>query len=227
MIKFCRFKLDIPLIWREFKNGLPSGITELSPGVIIFLFNQAILRYLGEDALVSYTIISYVNSLAVMTMVGIAQGYQPLISYYYGQKRMEKCKLLFRYGIVAVVISSIAFTGGCLLGANGIVGLFISRDMTELYTYSAHVLRIFGLSFLIAGYNVVIGGYFTAIERPVEATGISISRTIVALILSLVILTTLFAGAGIWWSPLLAEGMTLVLTMVLVFNHKKKSKTVA
>ena len=227
VIKFRRFKLDILLIWREFKNGLPSGITELSTGLIIFLFNQVILRFLNEDALVSYTIISYVNSIAIMTMVGIAQGYQPLISYYYGQKRMEKCKSLFRYGIVAVVISSIAFTGGCLLGANGIVGLFISRDMTELYTYSAHVLRIFGLSFLIAGYNVVIGGYFTAIERPVEATGISISRTIVALILSLVILTTLFAGAGIWWSPLLAEGMTLVLTIILVFNHKKKSKTVA
>ena len=63
VIKFCKFSLDVPLIGREFKNGLSSGITEMSAGFIIFLFNQAIIRLLNEDALVSYTIISYVNSL--------------------------------------------------------------------------------------------------------------------------------------------------------------------
>lgn len=224
MIKFCRFKLDVPLVWREFKNGLSSGITELSTGLIIFLFNQAILKFLNEDALASYTIISYVNSIAAMTMVGIAQGYQPLISYYFGQKRIDKCRKLFRYGIAAVVVASIAFTGGCMLGANGIVSLFISPEMEELYAYSSQVLRIFALSFLIAGYNVVIGGYFTAVERPFEATGISVSRTILALIFSLAVLTDLFAGAGIWWSPLLAEGITLVLTMILLAGYRKKSK---
>lgn len=221
-IKFRRFRWDIPVIWREVKNGIPSGITELSTGLIIFLFNQAILKFLNEDALVSYTIISYVNSIAVMTMVGIAQGYQPLISYYFGQKRMDRCKRLLRYGIVAVIVASIAFTGGCLLGADGIVGLFLEKNMTELFAYSSGVLRIFALSFLIAGYNIVIGGYFTAVEEPVSATIISMGRSIVMLILSLGLLTMVFGGAGIWWSPLLAEALTLVFTLVFFFRYLKR-----
>lgn len=221
-IKFRRFRWDIPVIWREVKNGIPSGITELSTGLIIFLFNQAILKFLNEDALVSYTIISYVNSIAVMTMVGIAQGYQPLISYYFGQKRMDRCKKLLRYGIVAVIVASIAFTGGCLLGADGIVGLFLEKNMTELFAYSSGVLRIFTLSFLIAGYNIVIGGYFTAVEEPVSATIISMGRSIVMLILSLGLLTMIFGGAGIWWSPLLAEALTLVFTLVFFFRYLKR-----
>lgn len=221
-IKFRRFRWDIPVIWREVKNGIPSGITELSTGLIIFLFNQAILKFLNEDALVSYTIISYVNSIAVMTMVGIAQGYQPLISYYFGQKRMDRCKKLLRYGIVAVIVASIAFTGGCLLGADGIVGLFLEKNMTELFAYSSGVLRIFALSFLIAGYNIVIGGYFTAVEEPVSATIISMGRSIVMLILSLGLLTMIFGGAGIWWSPLLAEALTLVFTLVFFFRYLKR-----
>ena len=221
-IKFRRFRWDIPVIWREVKNGIPSGITELSAGLIIFLFNQAILKFLNEDALVSYTIISYVNSIAVMTMVGIAQGYQPLISYYFGQKRMDRCKKLLRYGIVAVIVTSIAFTGGCLLGADGIVGLFLEKNMTELSAYSSGVLRIFALSFLIAGYNIVIGGYFTAVEEPVSATIISMGRSIVMLILSLGLLTMIFGGAGIWWSPLLAEALTLVFTLVFFFRYLKR-----
>ena len=219
MIKFTRFRLDLPLIWRQIKNGIPSCITELSPGLIIFLFNQAILHYLNEDALVSYTIISYVNSLAVMTMVGIAQGYQPLISYYYGKGRMDKCGQLFRYGIFAVAAASAAFTLVCMTGTQNIVRLFISSADSSLIPYSVHVFRIFALSFLLAGYNVVIGAYFTAVERPVAATVISLARGMVMLALSLLVMAMIFGGAGIWWSPLLSEILSLVLTLIFLVPY--------
>ena len=219
VIKFVRFRIDLPLIWREIKNGIPSAITELSPGLIIFLFNQAILQYLNEDALVSYTIISYVNSLAVMTMVGIAQGYQPLISYYFGKSRMDKCGRLFRYGIVAVIISSILFTIPCLTGTEFIVHLFLESDKGSLFAYSVTVFRIFSLSFLLAGYNVVIGAYFTAVERPIAATVISFSRGMVMLIVSLVTLTALFGGAGIWWSPLVSEICSMIITLIFLIPY--------
>ena len=35
----------------------------------------------------------------------------------------------------------------------------------ELAVYSVRVFRIFTASFLLAGFNVVIGGYFTAVEK--------------------------------------------------------------
>lgn len=219
VIKFVKFHLDIPLIWREIKNGIPSAITELSPGLIIFLFNQAILHFLNEDALVSYTIISYVNSLAVMTMVGIAQGYQPLISYYFGKSRMDKCGRLFRYGVIAVLIASIAFTIPCLAGTDFIVHLFLDPEKEALFAYSVKVFRIFALSFFLAGYNVVIGAYFTAVERPITATVISFSRGMVMLVVALVILTTLFGGAGIWWSPLVSEICSLIITVCFLIPY--------
>ena len=219
VIKFCRFRIDIPLIGREFKNGLSSGITELSAGFIIFLFNQAIIRLLNDDALVSYTIISYVNSLGVMAMVGIAQGYQPLVSYYYGQKRMERCQKLKKYGIAAAAVLSVVYTAVCMVFARQIVSLFVSADMPALMDYSVNVLRIFSLSFLLAGYNVVIGGYFIAVEESFAATGISLSRSIVALTLCLLILTAVFGGAGIWWTPLMSEAVTLAFTAVMLKKY--------
>ena len=220
-IKFVRFKLDIPLVWREFKNGLPSGITEMSTGIIIFLFNQAILHYLSEDALVSYTIISYVNSIIIMSMVGIAQGFQPLVSYYYGKGMMQKCRKLFQYGITATVVISTVFTGVCILFAKGIVSIFISSDMVALRLYSVETLRIFVLSFLLAGYNIVIGGYFTAVENPISATAISVCRSLVLLSICLYVMTAIFKGSGIWWTPLLSEGLTLLLSIILVFKNKR------
>lgn len=91
-LRFTKFKLDLKLVGREFRNGLSSGVTEMSSGIIVFFFNFAIIRYIGEDALVSYTIVSYINSIVVMSMTGIAQGSQPLISYYYGKKKRQHAK---------------------------------------------------------------------------------------------------------------------------------------
>ena len=62
--------------------------------------------YLTEDALVSYTIISYVNNLVIMSMTGIAQGAQPLIGYYLGKGRMDKCKKLLKNFSEHVIIYS-------------------------------------------------------------------------------------------------------------------------
>lgn len=223
IIKFRRFRPDLSLVGREFKNGLSSGITELSAGFIIFLFNQAIIRLLNDDALVSYTIISYVNSLGVMAMVGIAQGYQPLISYYYGQKRMERCQKLKKYGIAAAAVISVVYTAACMIFAEQIVSLFVSEEMPELMTYSVNVLRIFSLSFLLAGYNVVIGGYFIAVEESFAATGISLSRSVVSLTVCLLILTALFGGVGIWWTPLLSEAVTLIFTAAMLVRYQKRA----
>lgn len=221
-LRFAKFRLDIPLIWRKFKNGLPSGVTEFSAGIIIFFFNQAILKYIGEDALVSYTIISYVNSIVVMSMAGVAQGSQPLISYYFGQKNMEKCRKLLRYAIMASIVISAASFAACILGAEWIVALFVSPELTELRVYSVNVFRIFSISFLIAGFNVVVGGYFTAVEEPVSAIMISLGRGFVTLLLGLFILTAAVGGAGIWWAPTLSEIMCLMVTIGLFAAYKKR-----
>ena len=154
-------------------------------------------------------------------MVGIAQGYQPLISYYYGQKRMERCRKLKKYGIAAAAVLSVVYTAVCMILAENVVSLFVSAEMPALVDYSVTVLRIFALSFLLAGYNVVIGGYFIAVEESFAATVISLSRSIVALTVCLFIMTSLFGGAGIWWTPLVSEGVTLIFTGRMLKRYAK------
>ena len=224
VLSFSKFKMDYPLIWREFKNGVPSGITEFSAGIIIFFFNQAILTYLNEEALVSYTIVSYINSIVIMSMAGVAQGAQPLIGYYFGQGNKEKCKKLFHYSLIAATVISVVSVLFSFIGTKTIVSLFISPDLVELRAYSVKVFRIFCLSFLIAGYNVIIGGYFTAVEQSTYATIISMGRGFVTLLISLFVLTRLAGGAGIWWAPTLSEALCLAVTMVLFKKYKKIKK---
>lgn len=212
-IKFAKFHFQISVVGRQIRNGMSSGVTEFSSGIIIFFFNQAILRYIGEYALVSYTIISYVNTIVVMSMAGIAQGSQPLISYYYGKNEPNKYKKLLKYGLAAAAAGSVVAVLGCYLGAGGIVSLFLDAKESVLAEYSVRVFRIFILSFLLAGYNVVIGGYFTSVEKAGFATAISLTRSLIALVASLVFLTAIFGGEAIWWAPVIAESICLVMSI--------------
>ena len=64
---FVKFRMDWGIYKRLIPLGFADGVTELCNGVMIFLFNRVILRCLGDDGLVCYTIIAYVNTLIIST----------------------------------------------------------------------------------------------------------------------------------------------------------------
>lgn len=66
---------------------------------MIFLFNHTILRCIGTDGLVAYTIIAYSNTLVINITMGISQGSQPLISFQNGRGDGESIGKLLRYGL--------------------------------------------------------------------------------------------------------------------------------
>ena len=142
-IKFTKFQFDVSTVFRQIRNGMSSGVNRRFGGIIIFFFNQAILRFISEDALVSYTIISYVNTIVVMSMTGIAQGSQPLISYYFGKGEPKKYRKLLKYGILSAAVFSVVVTAACYTGASGIVGIFLDGENPALSVYSVKVFRIF------------------------------------------------------------------------------------
>ena len=225
VVRDAEYGADITL-----RTAFPAGtaetfqlrLTELSAGAVTFLFVHAINRHLGDDAVISYSIIDYMNTLVVMSMVGIAQGAQPLISYHHGRGDARSARTLLRYSLLSVAVLSAAVFAGSLLGADGIVSLFLGPDLPELREYSAGVFRIFSTSFLLVGYNVVLGGYFTDLERPGEALVISACRSFLTMAAGLVIMIALLGGRGIWWAATLSEAMTGIVSLALLWRWRRK-----
>lgn len=60
-----RFRMDWNIYRRLLPSAFPTGLTELCNGLMIFLFNHTILRCIGTDGLVAYTIIAYSNTLVI------------------------------------------------------------------------------------------------------------------------------------------------------------------
>lgn len=206
------FRPDWGVYRRIIPLGLSDGLSEFSNGIVIFLFNLTILRVIGEDAVVSYTIISYVNTLVLMTMIGTTQGIQPLVSFHLGAGERTVCHKLLSYGLVLIAAFSVISFAAVYLAAPAIVGLFLP-DGGGLFAYSTGALRQYAPVFLVMGFNVLLAGFFTAVERPAYSFAISFSRGLVLLAGCLTLLSLLFGEPGIWLAPLVSELLCLILTV--------------
>lgn len=226
-MKFVRFSPSFSLFGKTVKVGLSSAITEFSPGIVTFLFNHTILTYLNEEAIVSYTIVTYVSTIVIMSMAGVAQGIQPLVSYHYGKRKTDNCHKLLKYAICfGIVFSAAAFAISRVI-ADPLVNLFVSPELVQLRKDSVRIFYTFSYSFLICGFNIIIGGFFTSIERPKSSMAISLGRGFIFVAVSLKLLTSLFSGDGIWWAATMGEGLCLILTLALFLIYKNtRAKTI-
>lgn len=221
VIRFVKFKFDVPILGRELRNGFSAALTEMSSGAVTLIFNRVILMFLFRDALVSYAIVSYINTIVVFSITGIVQGSQPLISYYYGRRGWKNCRRLLRYCVMAALIFCAGTVLVCWGATRGIVSFYIGADLVQLRAYSVAAIRIFALSFPLLGLNIVISGYLAAMESAVPAILISAGRGFVCLMVSLFIMIAAAGGQGIWWSPLLSETLCLVMACSLLLTAQR------
>ena len=220
-LRFGRFKPDFGAYRRIIPLGTADGLSELSNGFVMFLFNHIIQRVIGLDALVSYTIIGYVNTLVINCMIGIAHGIQPLSSFHLGAGERHMCHKFLAFGVRTAAVFAVIFFAGCQLLAAPIVGMFLEHD-SALFASSVSALRLYSFAFLLVGFNVVVSGFFTAMEHPFPSLTISFGRGLVLIAGCLLVLSSLFGATGIWLSPLASEAICLVSTVFFLVRYFRR-----
>ena len=196
--------------------GIADSVTEFSVGVIIFMFNNVLIRVSGDDGVVIYTVIAYVSQLILMTMMGINQGMQPLVSYHHGREETRIHRYILRIALLSAGIASIAAFAIGVLYPNPIVAVFIDPDLNmALYLDGVTAFKLFSFSFLPLGVVIILAGYFTALEKNRPAMTISISRGLVFITVCLLVMAALFGETGIWLSMAVSETLALILALGL------------
>ena len=224
-IEFVKFKFDLNETIRTFKCGIPDFITEISSGITVFTFNRIILSVIGEKGVVVYTVITYVNTLVTMTMIAVSQGMQPLVSYNYGKRDSKSIGEYFKLSIKTVVLLAILAFAISQFFAVPINRVFISLKEAELLKYSVSSFKLYSIVFLFLGFNIVLSGFYTAVEKPKIALIISTARGIMVMLLCLVAMSYMFKDTGIWLSATVSEFVCLIANVVVLLNTVRKIKT--
>ena len=222
-LRIQRFRWDLGVYKQIIKIGIPNCFMELAGGLTIFLFNFVILRVIGEEGVICYTVLAYIFTVAGNTMSGITQGMQPLVSFYYGARQHQTFRRILRYGVKTVFVCSVIMVAGLQAAGGKAVGVFLEEENAGLFDVTVDALRLYCLSFLLMGYNILISGFLTAINSPNYSLVISVCRSILFLAISLAVMSALFGAAGIWLASLVSEGMCLAVTIKLYERWKKQA----
>ncbi len=213
---FVKIKWNLKEAASLAKLGIADFVTELSVGVCIFLFNRVLLVVSGNDGVVIYTVISYFSQLILMTMMGINQGTQPLISYYYGKEKRDFYSYIFKIALLCAGVCSIVSFVICTVCPDQIVGIYIDKSLEpELFKRGADALRIYAVAFLPLGAVITLMGYFTAIELPKFAMSVSIGRGLVFSGIFILIFSYMLGETGVWMAPAASEMCALLLALIL------------
>ncbi len=224
-LKFVTIKPSIKRIISIIRIGIPDSITELSIGLFILIFNRVLLSHFGDIGVIAFSIISYIYNFIILTMVGLTQGMQPLVSYLSGMNEVKIRRKLLNFTLVcSLVFGLFSFIGLNILGKI-IVKTFVYNSSTIDFTLSS--LRYFSPVFLILGLNIVISGYLTSIKKTLYASLVSSLRGFLLIPLSILVTTFILGDKGVWLSVFVSEFLTLTIILVRFLSYKKKGMIIS
>lgn len=198
-------------------------VNEIAVGLVILVFNLLCLDLGGNMAVAAYGIVANLGLVAVATFTGVAQGAQPLISNCYGHGQKTEMKQIYKWAIMLVMAMATVLLIIALLFATQITDLFNREHLDSLTEMASKGLKIYFAGFFFVGINIVTAGYLAAKEKAMEGFIISLARGMVVIIPVALILSKVAGLTGVWMSFAVAEGVTLVISMVVRHKAEKNA----
>lgn len=202
-------------------SGIPSLVTELSSGIVMFAFNFIILRLEGNTGVAAFGVITVISLVVIAIYTGLSQGIQPIISLNYGTGRNANVKTIWKYAMFTILLMSGAIYGILFLNAPQITMAFNSEKNELLQRLAVTGLKLYFLACPLTGFNIVTATYFTSTERPRPAQIISCFRGFLILIPMVFLLSSAWGITGVWLAYPFTEGVVALIGATLL-NHAAK-----
>lgn len=208
------------ILGQMFYNGSSEGVSELSAGISVFMFNLVLMKYIGADGVAAFTALGYVLFIGITVFLGISDGVIPIISYNFGNGRRDRVKNTVSLAArTNLVIGIVLFILLCMAGEE-LMSLFFKNNETEVLNIARKGAWVYAFAFLFNGLNILASGYFTAIGEAGFSVIVSLSRGLLFIALGLSVLPLWLGLDGIWFVIPVAEFCTLLISGWLFFRKK-------
>jgi putative MATE family efflux protein len=215
---YCKFKMSIS---KEI-IGLGS-VTLARQGVISVLatvLNNSLFYYGGEMAISAYGIISRVMMFAYFPILGITQGFIPIVGYNFGARNETRVRGIVQISISWATSLALIIFVVLMVFASEIAGFFTKN--TTLILETAPAFRTVFLATPLLAVSLIISAYFQAIGKALPALLLALTKQGFFLIPLVLILPLYFGIDGIWMAfPIADIGAALVSYIYYKFNKAK------
>ena len=207
------FRPNMRVIRVIYSVGVPSIIMMAIGSVMTFGFNKILLMFTSTATAV-FGVYFKLNSFAFMPVFGLNNGMIPIIAYNYGAQNKQRITATIKMSICIAVSLMLIGLAVFQLIPDKLLLLFNASD--HMLNIGVPALRTISLSFLFAGFCIVVGSVFQALGNGIYSLIISIARQLVVLLPAAYILAHTLGLNAVWWSFNIAEIVSLVMSAVLL-----------
>lgn len=203
--------------------GVSPFIMSATESILNIAFNSSLSKYGGDVAVGAMTILSSIMQLQFMPTQGLAQGAQPIISYNYGAKNMERVKKTYHLLFIACTAYTLIFWGVVQLMPEMFVRIF-NKSSQELIETTTWALRIYLAVSGLFGIQMAVQQTFVSLGQAKLSLLIACLRKIILLIPLIFILPLFFEDKvfAVFLAEPVADFISVCIAALLFMLNIKK-----
>ncbi len=202
--------------------GVPSTIMQ-SIGSLMLLGMNRILIGFSETAVSVLGVYFKLQSFIFMPIFGLNNGMIPIIAYNFGARNKKRIMDTIKLSIFSAVAIMLVGLAVFQLFPKQLLLLFNASD--HMLEIGIPALRTISLSFLFAGYCIIVGSVFQALGNGVYSLIVSVIRQLIGILPLALLFAVLFGLNAVWLSFPLAELLSVTFSTILFIRiYKLKVK---
>lgn len=221
-LQFVKIRgIDWKALLKTCTNGMSEYVGNIALNIVSIGYNLQLMRYIGENGVSAYGIIMYVGFIFAAVFIGYNLCVSQVIAFNFGAGNRPELRSLLMKSIVLIGIAGVAMTAIAEIASPLLSRLFVGYD-DALCELTEHALRVYMLSFLLAGFNMFCSAWFTALSNGLISAVAAFVRTLVFELAAVFILPAIVGIDGIWYAVSVAEILAFIMSFFLIFGFRKR-----
>lgn len=231
LLKFTKPRFSVAMVKQIAACGSPVFLSNVSGRITSILMNIMLMTIgastLGEGggqtAVAVYAVLMYASDLCWPLLYGIADSLSPSLGYNWGAKNYGRVKSIAKCSYIGTAVVGLVSTSVLFFFPNVIASWFVNAQDVKLLEVSTHAIRLFCFAYLFRWIAVTTQSFFTAIEKPLQATVMSVG---VAFVFPVVLFGVLWSLEldGIWLNFVGVNALAALLSAFLLARLMKEIK---
>ena len=201
-ITFRNFKLSLRKIWQILVIGVPS-VLMIAIGSVMTVCVNKILVVFTSTAVAVFGAYFKLQSFVFMPIFGLNSGLVPIVAYNYGAKKYDRVMQAVKNAVVFAVTIMLAGLVCVQIFPKQLLLLFDASD--NMLGIGIPAMRIISVSFIFAGYCIIVGSFFQALGNSIYSMIVSFVRQLVFLVPAAYFLSKTGNVNMVWFAWPIAE----------------------
>lgn len=220
LLKFKKPKFELPILKETVACGSPTFLNNIAGRLFSLVMNVLLIRKGGTLAVSAFSVLMYCSDLVQPFLYGLCDSMQPAIGFNWGAGDYKRVKSLVKCVFTSTAVISAVAVVLMLFLPRQIASVFVNSNDTALLELSTHALRLFGVEFFFWWFGYASQSFYNAIEKPKNATVITLSTAIIFPLIMVVLLWPLGLD-GLWLNQAASYVPVCIISFVMLRKTQK------